>query len=192
MRIPLRFQITEFDCGTVTLQNAISYLFDRKEIPAEIIRAISLYTLDCYNNKGNLGSGGTSKEAMEMMTHWITDYTNTHHFNITANHYLTNDVTLKVMKDTTDHNGCVVLKTYLDGGHYVLVTDITDKYVYIWDPYYLDEDYYKYDDNIKIVLDKPFKYNRIVNIDRFLSEQNDDLALGTIEKRECVCFKKNK
>ena len=51
MKIPLRFQITEFDCGTVSLQNAISYLFEREDIPAELIRAISLYTLDCYDEK---------------------------------------------------------------------------------------------------------------------------------------------
>ena len=35
MKIPLRFQITEFDCGTVALQNAISYLYDRENVPAE-------------------------------------------------------------------------------------------------------------------------------------------------------------
>ena len=49
MKTPLRFQITEFDCGTVSLQNAFSYLFERKEIPAELIKAIHKYTLDCYD-----------------------------------------------------------------------------------------------------------------------------------------------
>ena len=46
MKIPLRFQITEFDCGTVALQNAISYLYDRENVPAELIRAISIYTVN--------------------------------------------------------------------------------------------------------------------------------------------------
>ena len=53
MKIPLRFQITEFDCGTVALQNAISYLFDRENVPAELVRAISIYTVNCYDEKGN-------------------------------------------------------------------------------------------------------------------------------------------
>ena len=54
MKVPLRFQITEYDCATTTLQNAISFLFEREEIPAEIIRTISLYTLDCYDEEGNI------------------------------------------------------------------------------------------------------------------------------------------
>ena len=40
MKIPLRFQITEFDCGSVSLINCISYLFDREEIPAKLLKTI--------------------------------------------------------------------------------------------------------------------------------------------------------
>ena len=47
MKIPLRFQVTEFDCGTVSLLNAFSFLFEREDIPAELVRAIHNYTLDC-------------------------------------------------------------------------------------------------------------------------------------------------
>ena len=52
MKSPLRYQITEFDCGTVSLINAISYLYDREEIPSKLIRSIYVYTLDCHNTKG--------------------------------------------------------------------------------------------------------------------------------------------
>lgn len=61
MKVPLRFQITEFDCGTASLLNAFSYLFDRKEIPAELVKVIYSYTLDCYDEYGNIGQGGTSR-----------------------------------------------------------------------------------------------------------------------------------
>lgn len=61
MKVPLRFQITEFDCGTVSSLNAFSYLFDRKEIPAELVKVIYSYTLDCYDEYGNIGQGGTSR-----------------------------------------------------------------------------------------------------------------------------------
>ena len=61
MKVPLRFQITEFDCGTVSLLNAFSYLFDRKEVPAELVKVIYSYTLDCYDEYGNIGQGGTSR-----------------------------------------------------------------------------------------------------------------------------------
>ena len=53
MKTPLRYQITEFDCGSVSLLNCITYLFKREEIPAELVKAISTYTLDCYDEFGN-------------------------------------------------------------------------------------------------------------------------------------------
>lgn len=46
MKVPLRFQVTEFDCGTVSLLNAFSYLFDREELPALLVKKINEYTLD--------------------------------------------------------------------------------------------------------------------------------------------------
>ena len=49
MKNPLRYQISEYDCGPTSLLNAISFLFEREEIPPEVIRNIMLYCLDCYN-----------------------------------------------------------------------------------------------------------------------------------------------
>ena len=74
MKIPLRFQITEFDCGTVALQNAISYLFDRENVPAELIRAISIYTVNCYDERGNISESGVTRDVMENMTVWIDNF----------------------------------------------------------------------------------------------------------------------
>ena len=38
MKIPLRYQMSEYDCGPISMLNAISYLFEREEIPPEVIR----------------------------------------------------------------------------------------------------------------------------------------------------------
>ena len=35
MKVPLRYQMTEYDCGPTSLLNAVSYLFEREEIPPE-------------------------------------------------------------------------------------------------------------------------------------------------------------
>lgn len=40
MKVPLRFQITEFDCGSVSLLNVFSYLFDREDIPALLVKEV--------------------------------------------------------------------------------------------------------------------------------------------------------
>ena len=52
MKTPLRYQMTEYDCGPTTMMNAISCLFDREDIPPEIARNIMLYCLDCYGEGG--------------------------------------------------------------------------------------------------------------------------------------------
>lgn len=41
MKIPLHYQRTEYDCGPTSLLNTISFLFQREEIPPDILR----YTL---------------------------------------------------------------------------------------------------------------------------------------------------
>ena len=41
MKTPLRYQITEFDCGSISLLNCITYLFKREEIPAKLVKAIT-------------------------------------------------------------------------------------------------------------------------------------------------------
>ena len=40
MKNPLHYQLTEYDCGPTSLLNAISFLFEREEIPPEVIRNI--------------------------------------------------------------------------------------------------------------------------------------------------------
>ena len=82
MKVPLRFQITEFDCGSVSLLNCFSYLYEREEIPALLIKQIHKYTLDCYDENGILGNGGTSREAIDKLTTWITNYANNNDFDV--------------------------------------------------------------------------------------------------------------
>ena len=59
MKTPLRFQVTEYDCGTVSLYNAISYLFEREEIPAQLLKTIihTFLTKD-FSIERMYGSGG--------------------------------------------------------------------------------------------------------------------------------------
>ena len=58
MKTPLLYQLSEFDCGPITLYNALKYLFDRDEISYEVIKEIMNITLDKKEK-------GTSKEAMK-------------------------------------------------------------------------------------------------------------------------------
>ena len=60
MKIPLRYQNTEYDCGTTSFINALAYLYDREDVPVELIKAVYKYTLDAENSEGIVGKGGTS------------------------------------------------------------------------------------------------------------------------------------
>lgn len=55
MKSPLRYQMSEYDCGPTTMLNGISYLFPRESISPEIIRNIMLYSLDSYGGEGIMG-----------------------------------------------------------------------------------------------------------------------------------------
>lgn len=186
MKIPLRFQVTEFDCGTVSLLNAFSFLFEREEIPAELVRAIHMYTLDCYDEYGNLGQGGTSREAISLLSSWITNYAKQKDLGVVCTHYQKEEVTLEKIEQCIQNNGVVFLRCYQDCPHYVILTNISLDKVYLWDSYYLEENYYQKDNEVTIVFNKPFHYNRIVTVNRLLSETQEDFSLGPMEEREMV------
>ena len=40
VKVPLIYQASEYDCAPATLLNAISYLFERRDIPPVIVRNI--------------------------------------------------------------------------------------------------------------------------------------------------------
>lgn len=62
----IAYQISEYDCGPTSMLNAIIYLFDRDEIPPEVIRNTMLYCLDCYSKEGIPGKRGTSRAAHDV------------------------------------------------------------------------------------------------------------------------------
>lgn len=186
MKVPLRFQVTEFDCGTVSLLNAFSYLFDREDIPALLVKSIHKYTLDCYDENGNLGNGGTSQEAIKKLTHWITNYANKNDFNVRCERLENDEVNYKNMINCLNNNGVIFIRCWQSNEHYVIITKIKNKKAYIFDPYYFDKSYYDKDKQVKIILNKPFTHNRIVSLKRLFSETTNDFSLGPIKNRECV------
>ena len=188
MKTPLRYQITEFDCGSVSLLNCITYLFKREEIPAELVKAISSYTLDCYDEYGNLGQKGTSREAVQYLSRWITNFSESKDFGVKCKYLAGDDVTLEAIKDCIGSGGCINFRTYQSNEHYVTITNMDNDFVYIFDPYYYSESHYKNNKHIICELNEPFAYNRKVSMERFLSKHEYEYSLGPIPKRECVLF----
>ena len=93
--------MTEFDCGTVSILNAIMYLYKREEIPAELVKIVTKYSLDCYDKKGNIGQGGTSREAVEKICEWLTKHVKNNNYNLNCEHLINDDVTIEKIKERT-------------------------------------------------------------------------------------------
>ena len=74
MNNPLRYQITEYDCGPTSVLNGISALFPREVIPPDIPRYVMLYSLDGWGEDGVIGKTGTTATAMMFMSNWFNSY----------------------------------------------------------------------------------------------------------------------
>ena len=74
MKTPLHYQMTEYDCGPITVMNAIIYLFEREQIPPDLIRNIMLYCLDGYGAEGAPGKSGTTRAAMMFLSNFLCSF----------------------------------------------------------------------------------------------------------------------
>ena len=187
MKIPLRYQNTEYDCGTTSFVNALSFLYDREDIPVELLKAIYRFTLDVENSEGIVGACGTSRIHAELLAKYFVDYANeNNHFDIKCKILHGEEVNLDNLKKNLNNNSVIIARCYQDSEHYVLITKINDVFAYIFDPYYLEEDYYELDNDVAIVLHETFNYNRLVKIERLFDESKKDFSLLEVENRSCI------
>lgn len=192
MKTPLRYQITEYDCGSVSLVNCITYLFERNEIPAELIKVISTFTLDCYDEKGRLGAGGTIREMIYFISRWIDEFSEQKSIPLDAKYLKGKSVELLAILKCLKAGGCVNLRTYNDGAeHYITLTGYDNEYIYLFDPYYRNPEEFKGNDMIDCIVSNAFSYNRRVRIEQFVSDKKLNFALGPVDKREAVLFNRN-
>ncbi len=186
MDTPLRYQMSEYDCGPTTMLNAISFLFRRDEIPPEIIRNIMLYSLDAYGREG-AGRSGTSRMAMMFLNNWLHGIGRAGVLPIRSDYIQGDSVFVGEggrLSDCLKRNGVAVVRLYFDVEHYVLFTGEQDGKIYLFDPYY--EKTLSEGPDVVLTEAHPFSYNRIVPVSRFNHETHDLYALGEQEMREAV------
>ena len=187
MKTPLRYQISEYDCGPTAFLNAVSYLFEREQIPPELIRNVMLYSLDSYGADGVSGKIGTSRTAMLFLSHWLDGFGSVGRLPVSSRYLSGSAVRFGAAGELTDalrRGGAAVVRLMLDVEHYVTLTGIEGGQLLMFDPYYDDGGF----DNaaIQTTLEHPFSHNRV--IPPLLLEREDDApyALGKVENREAV------
>lgn len=187
MKNPLSYQSTEYDCGPTTMTNAISFLFKREEIPPDVIKHIVLYSLDAYNKKGEFGKSGTSGFAMMFLSNWLNQFGKVKKFPIQCDFLTGEEVYIgqgSRIVAGLQQGGAVVVRLMYGCWHYVLLTGVDDKYIYLFDPYYRKNPFHIM--GIDIITDAPTKMNRRVTYDILNSIEKGAYALGPRDTREAV------
>ncbi len=186
MKVALRYQMSEYDCGPTALLNAISFLFEREEITPSIIRNIMLYSLDTYDGQGGMGTGGTSATAMFFLGHWLTEYGKSGHLPVSGRYLSGDSVWIgnsSSINDALIRGGAVVMRVLYEVGHYILLTGVDGNKIRVFDSY-IEEG--SLPEGILEIKDQPKLCNRLVDWEVFNREGLEMYNLGPVENREAV------
>ena len=191
MNNPLRYQITEYDCGPTSVLNGISALFPREVIPPDIPRYVMLYSLDGWGEDGVIGKTGTTATAMMFMSNWFNSYGRLGRIPISSHFYTGAQVNMREdgpVMEALHRGGVVVLRCYSDVAHYVLLTGIQDGLIQTFDPYFRDGPFE--DPGIHVTHKHEDSYNRLIEPRVFAMESwgtdADFYACGPNEQREAL------
>lgn len=187
MKNPLHYQLSEYDCGPTSLLNGISYLFEREEIPPEVIRNIMLYCLDCYGAEGAPGKNGTSCTAMMFLSNWLDGFGRLGQLPLSSQYLSGKQVFIgseSPINDALHRGGAAVVRLYYEVAHYVLMTGEENGRILLFDPYYQTEPFPQAD--ILLTGEYPYAYNRTVPFSYFNRETQELYALGEAAGREAV------
>ena len=186
-KTPLHYQISNFDCGPTTMLNAISFLFPRDQIPAEVVRNIMLYSLDTYSCSGRCGESGTSRTAMMFLSNWLNGFAEVGSLRIRTQYLSGAEASLEESGSIVTAlrcRGAAVLRVMLDEWHYVLGTGVEGDMIQIFDPYY-DETEEFIAPGILRAEDHPDSCNRLVPLSFFRAEEGL-YSMGEVRIREAV------
>lgn len=191
-KTPLDYQLTEYDCGSTTLLNALRYLFKRSEISPEIYKHILQYTLDRTNDDGEVGKGGTSVYALEFLCKWLNENAKEKGMNINTISIGKDEISIynKDLENKINSGAVAILRIYQDCEHYCLLTKLDKDFAYLFDPYYLNINYYDNDKDVEIIKDKPFEFNRKVSKSRIDSLSKEDFSLVKGQNSEIIIIER--
>ncbi|MBQ8092644.1 MAG: peptidase C39 [Clostridia bacterium] len=190
----LNYQSSEYDCGPVSLTNALRFLFERKELQPDLLRGIFLYTLDTFNEHGECGKRGTSKASMSFISEWFNGYGCIRKFPIRSE-YLSGATVAAAqdgkIADALRANGVAIVRCTLgEDEHYILLTGLEEDGIALFDPYEVDPSYFLTESSsrggVRVIDDEPRRCNQVVSEQVLDSTGKNDYALGPYEEREAL------
>ncbi|MBQ2626217.1 MAG: peptidase C39 [Eubacterium sp.] len=192
MKSPLRYQATQYDCGPTTITNAIMYLFEREEIPPDLVRHIGQCTLDSYDHEGHCGRYGTSSAAIRYFGVWLNELRYAGLLPIRSSYVNYNDVYFgpgSMVSQALREGAAIVLHVFHDEGHYILLTGETQKGILAFDPYYRGNEVQR--KGVIRVDDQPFSHNLIIPGILLNDTGRDYYSMGEIAAREALIIRRD-
>ena len=189
MKVPMPYQMTEFDCGPTAIINAVQYLYDINEIPPDFPKRIWSSTLDGYNGNGIAYRTGTTDSAIRFLGDWFNQYGRMTDYPIKTKYIHGEQVTLKEDSEiikALKKGDSVVIRCIFDVGHYITLTGIDGDCIQAFDPYWMDKELKV--SGLTYVHDHPKEYNRLISRKRMDSEDGDFYSLDTPDKRHALIF----
>lgn len=192
MKSPLRYQATEYDCGPTTMTNAILFLFEREEIPPDLVRHIGQCTLDSFDETGHIGKYGTSGAAIRYFGYWFNELRHAGLLQIRSAFLEKEEVVLgegSRLTQELQNDAAVVLHVFFHGfGHYLLLTGTKAHQYFAFDPYYQENPILSRE--IISVKDAPFSHNLIISEQLLNRCTGEDYSLGEINTREALVLRR--
>lgn len=192
MKSPLRYQVTEYDCGPTTMTNAIMYLFERDEIPPDLVRHIGQCTLDSFDETGHVGRFGTSGASIRYFGSWLNELRYAGLLPIES-WYLEKDSVIlgegSELDNALEKGAAIVLHVFFNGyGHYILITGKDGEKYKVFDPYYSEK--YLETSDISIIKDQPYSHNLLISKDLINKVTGEDYSMGTVNTREALVMRR--
>lgn len=191
MKNPLMYQMTEESCGIEAVFNCLNYLFEREEMPTEFLKLMSSFAVSCYDDMGLPTNKEFCDSLLFFTASWVHDFAKEKHIPLATKYLQGEDVNLLEIRKCLNAGGCVDLKTYREGTHYVTIVNMDSDFMYIFDPYFQPHKKANPQTGIDVMNNVNLPYNRRVKIENFISETKSELCLGPEEDREAVLFYRN-
>ena len=192
MKSPLRYQVTRCGCGLTSLVNAFVYLFEREDIPPEVVGYASSVLVDRYLSVAHC-EGGTSARAFDFLCGWLDDYAQRTGFSLRCEHLMGDEVSLAQgsrMAQALAQGAAIVCGCCLGSDHYVLLTGFDEAgNVLLFDPYYDTWPLHELDGATVVgvrMADEPFAYNRVVERWVFDEPAGTPYTLATKSTRDAT------
>jgi hypothetical protein len=188
----MRYQLTEYDCVPTTFLNSLNYLFNREDIPPEVIQRILLYSLDTINRNGEHGKVGTTGLACNFLVQWLNQFSGKYkNFCLEAEYITGDEVHLgqnnKLVR-CVNNGGVALCSVSIDKTgyiyHYILCTKADNEFLYFYDPYFRQQQFRKPDNKYLEWVKDEWYYNLKVARERLESKNYERYSFGPIENRE--------